>query len=711
MRPLRLFKDEQGSTSLTVVIAIVVALALVATCLQWYWVNSSSTDIQTMADLGALAAADASAKTVMLIQMLDALLLTANLFGLLLHCVVVVAGVLTVVSSPVGGAGAAAFFEKAVEFDKNYCEKRKTFARDAHQFASALNEATPYLAMAQSYRVVAENSASLEGFNQAQYVAVALPFPFKGEVELTGFPPEEEELLDTATEANKDNATSACAIERLEAEVEQGLDDCFRLDRYKPAGTQKAYWDPASAFGDFKRGYADIARRTPTAPATPVPIENNARNRAALAQNYADEYRRLGSAWKTRVNNDIGSATAGSDRYSARDITVSDYTRAELNQQVYLLEHTAGDRRAYHAKPNCFGLAGATKPLQTVTLAAVMGESDHPPCVLCGPPHWRALETRQTELTEFARAWNAEAAALRAYQKAKEALEAEQAQVKEQTDEALGDIVQHAGSFLLGGRLNYTPSGARGFLCVVATVNEREVPAFTLPALTASTEAKLGRQIALSGAKLMYAKTASTLPSALAAVKESAGTAGGGLGGVTHELLGSTEGAGFVVTLWGTCLDLYTKGSSGLESTLQGLPWGLDTVMSTSLHTLSTQAQISAPDLRRPQPTLVDTAQIGDPAQGGIEGGASSALRTAKDVYQRSFGANTTGLKAGISNALDEMMAQCSDQVDRLTSLRILGVTVPLPFAATIKQLCSQAITALRSKQRQLLAALGDASL
>ncbi len=122
------FRNEEGSTSLTVVIAIMVALALVAGSLQMYWTRSSSEDIQLLADVGALAAADAESKVMQTIQLLDALLLTANLFGLLLHCVVVVAGVVTVASE---GAGAS-FFTKALDFDKRYCEKRKVFAQDIY---------------------------------------------------------------------------------------------------------------------------------------------------------------------------------------------------------------------------------------------------------------------------------------------------------------------------------------------------------------------------------------------------------------------------------------------------------------------------------------------------------------------------------------------------------------------------------------------------
>jgi hypothetical protein len=235
------------------------------------------------------------------------------------------------------------------------------------------------------------------------------------------------------------------------------------------------------------------------------------------------------------------------------------------SSQVWLLEHAAGERRAYHDDPKCFGLAGAKSTLEATSLDAVLGESDHPPCVLCAPPHWRALEKWERQLGSFVEEWNAEAAALRAYQRSKDELEAEQVALRKNTSTALDSIVKEAGGFLSGGRLKYTPSGARGFLCIVATTNERALPAFTLPALTASGQVRLGRQVALAGARLMPSATESTIPDLLQDAQSGAQGASGGLAGVTKKIAG-LEGAGsgaaphFVLGLWGTCLSLYTKG-------------------------------------------------------------------------------------------------------------------------------------------------------
>ena len=230
----------------------------------------------------------------------------------------------------------------------------------------------------------------------------------------------------------------------------------------------------------------------------------------------------------------------------------------------------------------------------------------------------------------------------------------------------------------------------------------------------------------------MPSASESTLPNLLesskAAQSSGAGEIGDGLGAVTRALLSGGSGGGgsgsgssgssgtggafsFMLGLWGTCLSLYTKGSKGLEKLVQGLPWGLDSIVGSSLKKLTATAQISAPDLRRPQPTLVNTADVGDAGAEGPEGVICRALRQAKDVYERAGGANTTGLKAGAENAFEEMVSKFNAQIERVTSVKVLGINIPLPFADSIKSLCGRAIDVLRSREQELLAALGEGTL
>jgi hypothetical protein len=374
------FKKEDGSTVLTVVLSVVVALALTAGCLQWYWTNSSSTDIQAVADIGAVAAADVEAKSVQIIQLLDALLLTANLFGLLVHCVVVIAGVVAVVAPPGANVAAGAFFKQAVEFDKNYCERRKKFAYDTCKVAKAVNAATPWLAQAQALRAVNANREKLAAFNQANYLAVAVPLPATGTVELTGFPPEVDTLRKEAAKANKKAAGEAKKNLKLEARVESGRRRCYDLDVYRGSAVYSDFWDPGSVFGDFRRGAATVLDADPGSGGQ-VPIEDTPDNRGKLRLSFLGDYRKLAQKIKPKIEKDIGQAPAGSSRFNPADLDAAGYLKVARATKVLLLKHTDGERRAYHATPDCFGLAGSKAMLMTVTLDTVEGDSNHPPCV------------------------------------------------------------------------------------------------------------------------------------------------------------------------------------------------------------------------------------------------------------------------------------------------------------------------------------------
>jgi len=269
---------------------------------------------------------------------------------------------------------------------------------------------------------------------------------------------------------------------------------------------------------------------------------------------------------------------------------------------------------------------------------------------------------------------------------------------------------------LMGGRLKYTPAGARGFLCVAVSTSERRLPDFTLPALTGSGGARLGRQMAVAGARLMPSATESTIPSLLSDSQKGA-EAGldEGFGGVTRALMSDGEersflGDGvltFALGLWGTCLSLYTKGSAKLENAVSGLPLGLDSLMSACLRKLGDVAQISAPDLRRPQPTLVDTADIGDAGAAGAEGAFVRALSGAKSGLERLGGASAAGFREAIRAAVNELDSDVSAHVDKLMNITVLGVQIPLPFSESVQTLCGRAFEVLRNKEEELFAMLG----
>ena len=685
---LRWFKDERGSTSLAVVLAIMLSLVLVAGSLQWYWTSSSSEDIQMVADAGALSAADTQSSVMQTIQLLDALLLTANLFGLLLHCVVIVAGVVTVVTE---GSGAE-FFEKALDLDRRYCDKRKEFARDVYRVADGLNKAAPYLVMARSAQALQKAAGQIKSFSAGSYAGLAVPFPFEGQVELTGFSDDEDELLSEVGQAHDANEQVANDAQQAQKDRDEALSDCFLRDTYKPAGTSELGWDPASAYDDFKRGFTDLAAASIPAPPALSPIDDNANTRAVLAANYTQNASAMRSALQTKVPETIGSAQPDAESYPAADLSADVLLRTWLDEPVYVLQTPAGQRRAYHHDKDCFGLAGTANAPDQVRLQTLMGASEHPPCTICSPTDWRAIVQWQQRLAPFIGQWNSEAEALRRYQRAREDLSRYEDTMQETSKSALAKVVSQAGSYLLGGRLKYQASGSRGFICVVIDTQSRQLPDFTLPPLTNAQDTRLNPQLALAGAKLMPSESQRTLPSLLtqsgdAAQANGTGGSGGGLGSATCALLGG-DGLGaatsdvlsMLLALWGSCLDVYARGADGLGDSLARLPFGLDAVVKPALDQLLSAAQASPPDLRYPQPVLVDTGAVGSPDAEGFEGTFVRVLRGAKEGYEQ-LGSNEfigmiRDLLAGNTDGLPG-----SDEIGAALTTKVLGVDIKLPLS------------------------------
>jgi len=715
------FKKEDGSTSLTVVLGIMLSIVLLASSVQWYWTNSTSSDIQTIADIGALAAADVSAKSVMMVQALDAMLLSANLFGLVLHTVIVVAGLLAAFGGPVIGPAAATFAQRAADFNQNFTRKRRRFAQDAYRFAVHINDATPYLAAVQAHRVARENSGHLQGFNSSDYYALAIPFPVKGQVELTGFPENDYQLAEEVSAVGEANTKSVKTIQELEDEIEAAIDECYRLDVFLPPGTSRAYWDPLTAFDDFIRGWSELASQDVPARTTLSALSGSASHNSSLQQSYREYYRELSRTLDSQLRSSLNSSKA-SRGANVMDIHARSLLDSQRQQRIYLVIHEQGERKAYHQRSDCFGLSNVGE-LRSYTLAYVIGDFDHPPCLICAPPHWQAVEIWEEQLAEYAQSWNREASALRRWYAAEQKAKEEEELVQERTASIFETLMEEAKGFIVGGRLSYTPAGARGYLCIVINSSERELPTFTMPALTGSGDVKLGRQIAMAGARLMPSESESTIPNLLSESHASAstGTASGGFSELTQVLVsddgpGGGDGSGnsgglgavgrFALGIWGSCLALYAKGADGLERFALGLPFGLDSLMLQTLDFFFDTAQMAAPDLRRPVPTLVDTSDIGDLSAGGFEAGYVRSIAAAKDVMEVGGGLSPEAFRESLSAMLDELNDDVDRRVEEMMRVQILGVSVPLPFSQALKDMASTGFAVIRSKKSEVFAAL-----
>ena len=656
-----------------------VSVALVATGVQWYWVNSTSSDIQTIADLGALGAVDAIAKVVTVVQVLDTVLLSLNVVALMLHAVVVVSGV-AAVSGVAVGPGPGLLLQKAVEFDRKFCDARRDFARGAKSVADTLAQAAPYLAMGQATEIVAANSASLSSYNRTTYSGTAIPLPFVGEVTLSAFP-DEEETLSRVESARSGNNADASRIDALMRELELARQACWEADIFRRAANLEAGWHPAEVISDYGDELADMVN-TPPSVTLPLPatIESEWAS-ARLEQAYVDGYAELGqralSAW--------GGAVPSGDRLSleARPLASSSILGGASSTTVYVVPHGEGERKAYHADARCDGLTAAAASPEPVSLSTLLGDASHPPCSLCLPLHWSALSVWSQQLAEFIPAWNRSVATLEAYRAIEREIEAVSEVMADRTGAELDAILADIDSYIRGGRLTYRPSGANGVLCVVVSNSTRSLPAFTMPRLTGANKRILGRQVALSGARLAVASGQSGTTDSLEGVlAEASPQKSAYLAGAINGALGLSDGlTADTNPLWKAAVST-VSGSTAIDGWFASLPWGLSTVAGRYARAVVDALGVGRPDLRPFIPALVNTYQLGNPAAPGPEGAIARALRSAKESYLSAGPSGVSALQDSLASAVPQVSWSGYSLASAVLSIKLTGKPLRMPYSS-----------------------------
>lgn len=650
---------------------------MLATGVQWYWTDSSSCDIQSIADMGALAGADAIAKTATVIQILDLTLLSLNVVALLLHVVVIVSGVVMVTAAPAGGSGMAPLFQKAVEFDKKFIDLRKKFADGAFQVATFLSNAAPYLAMGQSYRVIWQSSRVQGGFNRTSFSGTAVPFPLKGEVTLSSMPSNETDLASLAGETAGSNRDDAEAMTTLEGELEAARIRCWERDSYRPQGAMPYGWAPAAAVDDFAGQLARLGGVAPDV-ALPASATGSDSSDAVLAERYREDFAAIGCNLSSRF--DALTADSADGFLNPVTTTAESLLASEYDAAVFLVDHDDAERRAYHSSLSCVGLSSAASTPGEYRLAVVVGDDNHPPCSLCTPVHWAAVTSWAVELDTYIPRWNEEALAIQEYEDVRRQLMQLQGELAGRTSSVLTTLLESVESYLRGGRLTYRPAGSRGILCVVASTTTRTMPSFTLPGMTGSGERVMGRQVAMAGAAVSTTSSGSAVSDAMTRISSYAQqNRGTGLSGALLSTCGLAEGVSApVVSLWQSGLSVLRGSSIQASAHFEGVPWGLDGLIRGFTQEFARMAGTSKPDLRQAIPVLVSVAAVGDPSAEGIEGSFARAVGSARSSYAV---AHPSGDLAGlIGDAASELAGDYCDQLLSVTRHKLLGKLIALPF-------------------------------
>ena len=695
------FKNESGSTTLTVVVAIAVAVCLLSVSIQWYWVNSSASDVQLAADLGAMAEQEAIGRAVLIMQIIDVTILSANFLGLLLHALVVVGGIAAVAQAPLGGGVGSALLPRLVEIDKNYVERRKQFVDMLYSAATKLNKVTPALAFGYARKLVDENNSFRAKFNQAQYGVIPVPFPLEGSVQRASRYTQDAEMLDDVTRANQQNQECAEEIKELTEKVEELKAQCFSLDDYKDESTMPSTWKTEEAVSDFSSAFQDIVQKAGNEQNDLIPIDSTSsgaqtRINEAFLKNEQDVQNHVTSVF---------SAAFGTGANLNVSLVSSDNLfKNYLEQEVYLIPHDAGERKAYHSDPECTGLANAQSAPEKVALQSVYGQSDHPPCSICLPFSWRAVSVWQENLDSFISRWNREAEALIAYDAARRELKQKQDELQADVSASFDALLAEAQAMLASDRLVYRPPGRRGVLCIGYLQKQGAQPSFTLSRLTHTSNEKPGTQYAVSAARLKPLCQSGYVSNIIQSQRSDYSETNARFGsGVFAFLDGDTGLFTSLSSLWYGVTNFYLKGTSGLESMFDNLPWGIGAIAKNFMNQLQKTAGVSKPDLRTYRPFLVNTSEIGDANAPGIEGQYVSQTKASKQLFNTGAKLSESSVATFARASLNSLGDTSFSGIFAQMSYSIFSATFSAPFTMSLASFSSSTVPLAK----QSLSALG----
>ena len=133
------FRDEEGFTTIGVVLALLIALSLLFSAAQVQRINSVAAEVQDVADAAALAAQNEVAEFMVVVRVCDAVVLTMTLTGLVATGLGVAA-----LCTPYTASASPGLLRAG----KQILDARDAFSDKASQGLTALQSALPFLSAA-----------------------------------------------------------------------------------------------------------------------------------------------------------------------------------------------------------------------------------------------------------------------------------------------------------------------------------------------------------------------------------------------------------------------------------------------------------------------------------------------------------------------------------------------------------------------------------
>lgn len=206
-------RDTGGYTSVATACALLVSLSLVFACASAAWTHARASEVQRVADAGALAAQNVVAGYSTVAQVLDACVLSLGIAG-------VVVGGAGLILSAVPGLHATG--TATLKQSHAILSQRRAFARSSAQGLEKLEATLPYVMALNSYSVITSNAKG-----NTTYVGVALPFPAESQ---TDFELDDGFELHELDEKNEALGTESDKLKEAQEQADKALYDGWYYD-------------------------------------------------------------------------------------------------------------------------------------------------------------------------------------------------------------------------------------------------------------------------------------------------------------------------------------------------------------------------------------------------------------------------------------------------------------------------------------------------
>ena len=654
---LSCFKNEEGYTSLSLLLALLLSLTLIFSAAAGQWVASRSADVQAVADAGSLSATKVVGNYTVAAQVLDACILSMGVVGVL------VMGCGFVVSCIPGGSGLGT---KMVDLSSKILDARRKFSNSVQKGLEAIEEVLPALSSAASIRCIKANSTAA-----IEYSGIAVSFPIESQSKFS-YDEEEIDSAQLSADANELQKTSdemkKAQDEADGAKMKGWLADC--------GNTPYCMWERAShlaSLSDQDNPYYDSWENWSFA--APIlrarPYYNARKNNEVAATDDPEDITRsyVRYYFYTYAKQQVADAYFSEedgwvDQYFPelpRNVEQMKLTTLYTDVNWYLSDEDEGS--CLHSHKGCPGIEGE---VESVSLAEAerRGYKACPTCNMSVSKMGNCASASTSVDNGFEHWWREVGRAAKDYKKASDELYKAQEDLDKAAEKASFSF-KEALDQLGVTRPKICPPGAWGCIAVVTQNSQAQVP----PSLTAGflSGKTLPYTIAISGSALAFDSR----------VEEE-----NVLGAFSKDLCSQMIVGGIVSGVcdaWGKCLVAYGDGFEYLGGISDSLFSGLEKVgahktasfLRGKLQEIVEDSGLKPAEMRVRKPVLVNTQKILD----------KTGYTQSKWIKQWIENLEIDDLKEmSLSQAVSSLKPFLEDKKIKIAELSIPGFEIQIPI-------------------------------